>query len=120
MLRRVAAPPKLGGQLPIENGFSTCYYEVEVSYHVERSFVKKVEVVLGGTMTDLTTNDIIWIEDAAKQYNRTRKWLDEQIDQKRLSVVKIPGDRKVYLVRAELDTLIRPQIIQRAEDSSAG
>jgi hypothetical protein len=71
-------------------------------------------------MPQVEQSDIIWIEDAAKQYNRTRKWLDEQVGKRRLSVVKIPGDRRVYLLRSELDALIRPQIVQPADDNQAG
>lgn len=69
-------------------------------------------------MPDLT--DLIWIEDAAKQYSRSRAWFNSQIDARRLSVAKIPGDKRLYLVRAELERLLAPQIIQRAEDSAAG
>ena len=69
-------------------------------------------------MPDL--NELIWISDAAEEYKRSRKWLDEQIAARRLSVAKVPGDKRVYLVRAELERLLAPQIIQRAEDSAAG
>lgn len=69
-------------------------------------------------MPDVNMADIIWIQDAAKEYNRTRKWLDEQVDGGKLSVVNIPGDRRVYLLRAELDNLIRPQIVKPADADS--
>lgn len=64
--------------------------------------------------------DLIWVEDAVKQYKRSRAWFNDQITARRLSVAKIPGDKRLYLVRAELERLITPQIIQRAEDSAAG
>lgn len=57
--------------------------------------------------------DLIWIEDAVKEYGRSRPWLKEQIDAGRLSSANIPGDKRLYLVRAELEALIQPRIIRR-------
>jgi hypothetical protein len=65
-------------------------------------------------------DEFIWIQDAQKQYQRSREWLDKQIAEKRLSVAKIPGDRRVFLVRAELEALLRPQIVQQAENDRVG
>ena len=65
-------------------------------------------------------DDLIWIEEAAKLYKRSRQWLDKQIAERKLSVASIPGDRRVYVLRSELDKLLRPQIIPRAEDNAAG
>lgn len=53
--------------------------------------------------------DFIWIEDAAKEYDRSRSWLDGQVDQGKLSIVNIPGDRRKYLRRSQLNKLLRPQ-----------
>ncbi len=53
--------------------------------------------------------DLIWIEDAAKQYGRSPKWLRKQVDDGRLSYVQIPGDRRLYLVRSELDAMFNVQ-----------
>ena len=47
--------------------------------------------------------DLIWIQEAAEEYNRTRKWLEAQ----RLTHVTFAGDKRVYLKRSELDRLIR-------------
>lgn len=62
--------------------------------------------------------NFIWIQDAAEEYKRSRKWLDEQIASGKLSVATYEGDRKVYLLRSELDALLRPQI-RRAGDGDA-
>lgn len=60
--------------------------------------------------------DLIWIQDAADEYGRSRKWLDDQVAAGHLSTATIAGDRKVYLLRSELDKLLKPQI-KRAGDS---
>lgn len=60
-------------------------------------------------------DEVIWIMDAATEYGRSRKWLDEQIEAGKLSVAQIPGDKKVYLLRPELDALLRPKIIKPAD-----
>lgn len=59
-------------------------------------------------MPDLT--DLIWIEDVVKQYNRSRVWLNEQTRAGLLSVARIPGDKRVYLLRSELERFLTPQI----------
>lgn len=48
----------------------------------------------------------IWIEDAIKEYSRSRAWLDEQVRHGVLTLVKFPGDRRSYLKRSELDALL--------------
>jgi hypothetical protein len=67
-----------------------------------------------------TDDKYIWIADAVKEYDRSREWLDKQVSEGKLSVAQIPGDRRLYLVRAELDNLLRPQIVRPAKDSQAG
>ena len=62
--------------------------------------------------------DLIWIEDAARAYERSRKWLKEQVDEGKLSYVEIPGDRRLYLLRSELDALFHPEV--RRRDSAGG
>jgi len=71
-------------------------------------------------MPEISKDDIIWIQDAEKAYNRNRRTLDALIDERKLSVVAIPGDRKVYLLRKELDALFKPRIIQPAEGQDVG
>lgn len=66
-------------------------------------------------MGSVDPNDLIWIEDAAKTYDRSRRWFNDQIDGRKLSVVNRPGDRKVYLLRSEIERLIAPRIIQPAD-----
>jgi hypothetical protein len=55
-------------------------------------------------------DDLIWIQDAEKEYDRTRKWLDGQVEAGRLSYATIAGDKRHYLLRSELDALLRPQV----------
>lgn len=69
-------------------------------------------------MPAVDPNDVIWIQDAAKEYPRSRKWLDEQISERHLSVIKVPGDLKVYLLRSEIDALLEYQITQPREESA--
>ena len=57
--------------------------------------------------------DLIWIQDAAQEYDRTRKWLESQ----KLTHVTFAGDTRVYLRRSELDKLIHPP---REEVRTAG
>jgi hypothetical protein len=56
-------------------------------------------------------DDLIWIEDAETQYNRSREWLLKQVKAGLIRRVEIPGDRKVYLLRSELDKLLKPRIV---------
>lgn len=58
-------------------------------------------------MTD--NNDMIWVEDAARQYGRSREWLMSEVKEGNLNKYEIKGDRKVYLSRTELDKLFQPK-----------
>jgi len=55
--------------------------------------------------------DLIWIVDAEQQYNRSREWFLKQIRLKKLHRTKIEGDRKVYLLRNEVEQLLQPRIL---------
>jgi hypothetical protein len=57
--------------------------------------------------------DLIWIVEAAFQYKRSRDWLDAQIHEGRLTKYTIPGDKRVYISRKELEHLLSPR---RADD----
>jgi peptidyl-tRNA hydrolase len=61
--------------------------------------------------------DVIWIETAAKQYGRSRTWLDEQVKAGKLHVFKREGDKKVYLSVAELEHLLALKKVDRQEDA---
>lgn len=61
--------------------------------------------------TKLELDDLIWISDAEKEFNRSREWFLKQIKLQRLRRVKIEGDRKVYLLRAEILHLLQPRIL---------
>src|SRR5262245_8071891 len=54
------------------------------------------------------------MQDAVHEYARNRKTLDMVIDERKLSAVKIEADRKIYLLRPELDRIVQP-----AQKSSA-
>jgi len=66
--------------------------------------------------------EYIWIEDAVKEYSRSRAWLDEQVRHGRLSYAKFEGDRRTYLKRSELDALLgRPaREGRRGQDGADG
>lgn len=63
--------------------------------------------------------DLIWIQDAEQEYERSRKWLDAQPE---LTHVTFAGDKRVYLKRSQLDKLLRtPRETQGGQrDSQAG
>jgi hypothetical protein len=68
-------------------------------------------------MPEISPSEIIAITEAVDEYGRNRKTLEKLVDERKLSVVKIEGDRKIYLVRAELDALFKPRIVQPREDA---
>jgi hypothetical protein len=55
--------------------------------------------------------DLIWIAEAEQHYNRSREWFLKQIKLKKLHRMKIEGDRKVYLLRSELERLLQPRVL---------
>jgi hypothetical protein len=60
---------------------------------------------------NIEQKDLIWIADAEQQYNRSREWFLKQIRLKKLHKTKIEGDRKVYLLRNEVEQLLQPRIL---------
>lgn len=62
----------------------------------------------------------IWIDDAVREYQRSRAWLDNQVAAGLLTKVKIPGDHRTYLKRDELDTLLRPQEFRKGQGGNGG
>ena len=59
------------------------------------------------------TKVYIWVEDATREYKRSRAWLDKQLREGRLTYAKFEGDRRVYLKRAELDAILGKPIEER-------
>jgi hypothetical protein len=55
--------------------------------------------------------DLIWIADAEHTYNRSREWFLKQIKLRKLHKTKIEGDRKVYLLRSEVEELLKPRVL---------
>ncbi|MFL5693774.1 MAG: hypothetical protein ACJ795_18425 [Ktedonobacteraceae bacterium] len=56
--------------------------------------------------------DLIWIADAEQLYNRSREWFLKQIKLKKIHKTKIEGDRKVYLLRNEIEQLLQPRMLE--------
>jgi hypothetical protein len=56
-------------------------------------------------------NNLIWIVDAEREFNRSREWFLKQIKLGKLHRTKIAGDRKVYLLRDEITQLLQPRIL---------
>jgi len=54
-------------------------------------------------------SDMIWVEDAAKQYDRSREWLINQVKEGNLNKYEILGSKRLYLSRTELDKLFQPK-----------
>lgn len=69
-------------------------------------------------MPDVPANDLIWIQEAATEYDRSRPWLDKQVELGKLSLVRIEGDKRVYLRRSQLDALLRPYEDERGQGAS--
>lgn len=61
--------------------------------------------------------NLIWIDDVHDTYGPSRSWVEKQIAAGVLSLVKVPGDRRSYLRRSELDRLLRPREVRRGEMS---
>lgn|GEM_PF-3372595 len=61
--------------------------------------------------------NLIPIQEAATEYGRSRKWLDEQVRAGHLHYAKIEGDKRTFLLRSELDQLLKPQIRKFGEDA---
>ena len=64
--------------------------------------------------------DFIWIADAVKEYNRSRKWLDEQVEKGKLHYAEAEGDRRIYLLRSELEAFLTVHVKRAGEKEQAG
>ncbi len=53
--------------------------------------------------TSSKNTDYVWIQEAAKEYRRSRAWLDEQVRDGKLTVAKFTGDRRVYLRHSAIE-----------------
>jgi hypothetical protein len=69
---------------------------------------------------NISREDLIWIEDAVRAYDRSRRWLQDQVTAGRLTGYSIEGDKKMYLSRSELEALLAPRPIERKDDGRAG
>ena len=57
--------------------------------------------------TPPSRDDIIWITEAMVLYHRSRDWFNRRMQQGRLQRIGLPGDAKVYLLRAEVERVQR-------------
>lgn len=65
--------------------------------------------------------DLIWIQDAAEEYGRNRRTLDSLIDKGQIHPVEFLGDKRRYLRRSELDSVLgKPIKDVPGRDQSAG
>jgi hypothetical protein len=72
-------------------------------------------------MPDVDPKDVIWIQDAMKEFGTTRYIINQLVDARKLTVIKMPGQGdKIFLLRSEVAKQLKPQIVQRAEDEEAG
>ena len=51
--------------------------------------------------------DVIWITEAMVTYRRSRDWFNRRIQKGRLRRIGLPGEAKVYLLRAEVERVLR-------------
>lgn len=56
-------------------------------------------------------HELIWIVEAETEFNRSREWFLKQVKLGKLHRTKIEGDRKVYLLRSEIERLLQPHIL---------
>lgn len=53
-----------------------------------------------------TGDEWVWIEDATDEYGKSRAWLDEQVRHGRIRYDKRQGDRRTYLLRADVERAV--------------
>jgi hypothetical protein len=75
-------------------------------------------------MPQVDEKDIIWIQEAAQEppegYGINRKTLDKLMGEGKLSRVERGVDRKVYLLRSELDALVGFKVVAPRREAAAG
>ncbi|MGH2516761.1 MAG: hypothetical protein ACRDHP_14000 [Ktedonobacterales bacterium] len=54
-----------------------------------------------------TRDAVIWITEAMVTYRRSRDWFTRRIQQGRLQRIGLPGESQAYLLRAELERVLR-------------
>lgn len=81
-----------------------CYTQHVTSSHKMYSSIQSARSIID-------PKDLIWIADAEQQYNRSREWFLKQIKLQKLHKTKIKGDRKVYLLRYEVEQLLQLRIL---------
>lgn len=65
----------------------------------------------------MASEDFVWIEDAAREFKRSRDWLYKQIREGALTGYNFPGDRRVYLSRSEVEKYLKtPRPIRDSEE----
>jgi hypothetical protein len=59
-------------------------------------------------MTD-TPDDLISMPTVLKEYKPARKWWKSHIDSGEIIAYRVPGIRGIFLSRADVERLLRPQ-----------
>ena len=54
-------------------------------------------------------SDLIWIQDAVKEYSVSLWWFQEQIRNGMLDAYKLPGTKRQYLSRKQIEEAIKPR-----------
>jgi hypothetical protein len=53
----------------------------------------------------------IWIQDAVREYHRSRPWLQSQVEKGKIGYVKYLGNPRIYLLKSDLiELLSRPEV----------
>lgn len=68
----------------------------------------------------IAKDDLIWIQDAVKIYGRSLSWFQDRVKEGTLKAYKIPGDRKQYLLRSDVEVQLAPRPWTAADDEADG
>jgi len=60
-------------------------------------------------------DDLIRITDVLAQYRPKRSWWDLQVSKGKITPYRVPGDRALYLSKADVDRLTAPHVYVRGE-----
>lgn len=63
----------------------------------------------GKVQQTIAKDALIWIQDAVKHYERSLSWFQDRVKEREIKAYKIPGDRKQYLLRADIEALLMPR-----------
>jgi hypothetical protein len=67
----------------------------------------------------IAKDDLIWIQEAVKLYERSLSWFQDRVKEGSIKAYKIPGDRKQYLLRGDVEALLAPRPWTAADGDGA-